>query len=159
MQFLRSVCYNSYWDTSLFNKIFTNPQSQQSYFTLRYLFINHLSWNSLCLYYTGSSLKKYRNYFRQRKNPDISFLLTHSILISGLSCNIPLDAHALIAGASARSFLLGEFLIVHLRPLFGQFEMPLQLLDDALRRSALFQIVSDHRTYPIFPSIFPDTLP
>ena len=43
-------------DTSLFNKIFTNRLSQQSYFTLRSLFSSSFSWESLYLYYTGSSI-------------------------------------------------------------------------------------------------------
>ncbi|WP_204864802.1 hypothetical protein, partial [Drancourtella massiliensis] len=44
-------------DTSLFHKIFTNPQSQQILFYSEVsFFLNHLSRDSLYLNYTGSSL-------------------------------------------------------------------------------------------------------
>ena len=43
-------------DTSLFYRICTNQQSQQILFYSEVsFFLNHLSWNSLYLYYTGSS--------------------------------------------------------------------------------------------------------
>src|SRR5699024_5239591 len=43
-------------DTSLFYRICTNQQSQQILFYSEVsFFLNHFSWNSLYLYYTGSS--------------------------------------------------------------------------------------------------------
>ena len=55
MQFLRFVCYTSFRIPLCLIRFLLTGKVSKSYFTLRYLFINHLSWNPLCLYYTGSS--------------------------------------------------------------------------------------------------------
>ena len=85
MQFLRFVCYNSSWIPLCLIRFLLTVQSQQSYFTLRYLFINHFSWNSLYLNYTGSS-------YLELMLMDIILYLLRLIIVSYTESNtFPID--------------------------------------------------------------------